>query len=152
MSSIRRLCSRLERSLLSCSSWISHDVCVFEPALCDHIFIISSNWDMKEEASIVFFPLGFSSVFHFYFCFIHLNLFGCEFPAKTSGKNCDVNHPKTSWNSQPMRIGLLPPAPAFLFFSSFILPIFHSLVHNHVCGGEGGAALGFTDVLCLESG
>lgn len=119
MSSIRRLCSRLERSLLSCSSWISHDVCVFEPALCDHIFIISSNWDMKEEASIVFFPLGFSSVFHFYFCFIHLNLFGCEFPAKTSGKNCDVNHPKTSWNSQPMRIGLLPPAPAFLFFFFF---------------------------------
>lgn len=100
MSSIHRLCSRLERSLLYCFP-APHEylmVCVmdvFEPALCDHIFIVSSNWDMKKEASIVFFPLGFSSVFHFYFCFIHLNLFGCEFPAKTSGKTCDVNRPKT---------------------------------------------------------
>lgn len=155
MSSIRRLCSRLERSLLSCSSWISHgmcDGCVWACLVWSYIYnLIKLGHERRSFNCFLSSGFFFSFSFLFLFLFYSFKYFWMWISSKDKWKKLWCKSPK-NLVKQPAHENRFTASSTCFFSSSFILPIFHSLVHNHVCGGEGGAALGFTDVLCLESG
>lgn len=96
MSSIRRLCSRLERSLLSCSSWISHDVCdgcVWACLVWSYIYHLFKLGHERRSFNC-FLSSGFFFSFSFLFLFYSFKSFWMWISSKDKWKKLWCKSPK----------------------------------------------------------